>query len=225
MELQGIVAVQAGDEDRIKALADMGGESFMEEMMTIELLSVLPEDRAIRMDVSRKIICSNLRSAAPYGGTYGTEDDSALAIAYLKSEIGSTKWSDVEDESDKAAINSIDDAEMRDALTAQLEKMAPIANFDWQDEFAAPTSENPSGDFIHFTFLAVDKNKRGSGAFRRLVEPYFHYADQHRIPCFLETYSDKLVQLYGHFGFETVKEFRSPEFQIYERCMMRRPQA
>lgn len=217
--------VQAGDESRLKTLADMGGESFMEELMTRELLDVLPISHTAKMDISQKIILSNLRSAAPYKGTYSTEDNAGLAIAYLKSDLGQTKWADVEDASDKAAFNSIEDVEIREALLAQYEKMAPIANFDWQDEFVSSAAQNLAGDFIHFTFLAVDKDKRGSGAFRRLITPYLEYADARGIPCFLETYSDNLEQLYGHFGFETVKEFRSPDFQIYERCMMRCPQS
>lgn len=225
MELHGIDSLRIDDKARIQALADMGGESFMEELMTLELFSVLPIGHDAKTAISQKIIFCNLMAAIPYGGTYCTDDDSALAIAYLKSELGQTRWSEIEDAADDAAIGSISDPEIRSALRNQLDKMGPIANFGWQDDFVSSTDRNPDGDFLAFSFLAVDKNKRGTGAFRRLVSPYLEYADERGIPCFLETYSDNLEQLYGHFGFKTVKELRSPDFTIYERCMMRLPQA
>lgn len=224
MNLPGIVTLKASDEDRINALADMAGESFMEEFMTQELLSVLPVDYAEKLKISRIILRSNLAAAVTYEGACCTEDDSALAIAYLKSDLGSLNWEDVESQADTDAINSIDEPTIREALLGQLQKMEPITNFGWQKEFADPSQENPSGNFVHFCFLAVDKNKRGTGAFRRLVNPYLDYADEHSFPCFLETYSDSLERLYEHFGFKTVKAFKSPTFRIYERCMMRPPQ-
>lgn len=225
MKLQGLDTLRPDEADRIKTLADMGGESFMEELMTQELLSVLPLDHAAKTEISQAIIHSNLVAAAPHEAAYCTEDGAALAIGCLKSEIAPLAWVDIEAEADRLAFDSMEDAEIRRALIEQFEKMDPITDFGWEGEFAQPSEKNPTADYIRFSFFAVDKEKRGSGAFRRLVEPFFEYADAHGIPCFLETYSDRLEQLYGHFGFETVKELRSPDFQIYERCMMRPPQA
>ena len=66
MELHGIDVLRIDDKARIQALADMGGESFMEELMTLELLSVLPIDHDAKTAISQKIIFCNLMEAAPY---------------------------------------------------------------------------------------------------------------------------------------------------------------
>ena len=79
------------------------------------------------------------------------------------------------------------------------------------------------GDFTHFAMLAVDPDKRGTGRFRKLVTPFFDYADEHGIPCYLETYSDSLQSLYEHVGFEVYRVFESPDFAITERAMVRKP--
>ena len=98
--------------------------------------------------------------------------------------------------------------------------MAPITVFEWEEDEA---KRMDAPDFSHFYSLGVDRTRRGSGAFRRLMTPFFDYADEHGIPCFLETYSKPLEELYAHFGFETIHEYRDPAFTITERCMVRKP--
>ena len=64
--------------------------------------------------------------------------------------------------------------------------------------------------------------RRGSGAFRRLFTPFLEYADEHGLACYLDCYTERLEQLYGHFGFETVERRSIDAFPIEERLMVRR---
>ena len=76
-------------------------------------------------------------------------------------------------------------------------------------------------DFIYFISAGVDPEKRGSGAFRRLFTPFLEYADEHGLACYLDCYTERLEQLYGHFGFETVERRSIDAFPIEERLMVR----
>lgn len=223
MNLPGIVTVLPDQTELIDALADMMGESFLEEKWTIELLSVIngADAEQRRLELSRAIMREEFTLGAPLQCCYALEDQSACAGAYLKSDLGERIWADLEEQAFRNfAKNALSESEAV-LLDAQTSHMEPISSTSWEEDVAKTLGV---GDFIHFYLLGVDKTRRGSGAFRRLVTPFFNYADEHGIPCFLETYSGKLENLYAHFGFETIREYRSPEFEVYERCMLRRPQ-
>ena len=90
-----------------------------------------------------------------------------------------------------------------------------------------PTGDviKPSGsDDLDARLAGVDPEKRGSGAFRRLFTPFLEYADEHGLACYLDCYTERLEQLYGHFGFETVERRSIDAFPIEERLMIRRAQ-
>lgn len=223
MNLPGIVTVLPEQNELINTLADMMGESFLEEMWTIELLSVIDGADASqrRLELSRAIMREEFALGAPLQCCYALEDRCACAGAYLKSDLGERTWESIEEQAFRNfAKHALSEREAA-LLDAQASRMESISSTSWEEDVAR---ELKASDFIHFYLLGVDKTRRGSGAFRRLVTPFFDYADAHGIPCFLETYSDKLESLYAHFGFETIREYRSPEFEVYERCMMRRPQ-
>ncbi|WP_165042843.1 GNAT family N-acetyltransferase [Adlercreutzia sp. ZJ138] len=219
MRLPGIVTVNPADRSLIKRLATMMGDSFMEEQWTCEVLSVLPDNSDRKREVSRTIILASMTGVAPADGCYTLNDSSALALAYLKSELGDTTWSQLE----KRGAHVLEAALSAEELTAiekQEQRMEAVSVFNWEYEAA---HEMGFDDFIHFVCLAVDTQARGSGSFRHLITPFFDYADAHNIPCFLETYSDKLEALYRHVGFQTIRTFCDPAFDIVERGMVRMP--
>lgn len=221
MQLPGLITVQPNQKELISDLATMMGTSFMEEEWTRLLLRGLdsidaPYER--KLAISRAIFACDFDIAAPLQACYTTEDTAACAGGYLASELGEISWAQCEEQAFKTLTNTVLTEEETHLLTQQMSSMEPISNFGWEIDAAQ------GGDFIHFYALGVDPNKRGSGAFRRLVEPFFTYADQEGIPCFLETFSDKLESLYTHMGFRTVEVIRDPRFDITERCMRRDPQ-
>lgn len=220
MKLPGLVTVDPADKELAVKLARMGGDAFLEELWTLELLKALPAgsqgaDR--ERFLSRAIIMNDIVVGAPYQAAYCLEDGTALAIAYLKSDLEGLTWAHLEEKADRLLTDEVLSDEEAVAFAAQLERMAPISVFDWEER------EQKEGDFIHFVMLAVDPEQRGTGRFRRLITPFFDYADEHGIPCYLETYSDSLQELYEHVGFEVCHVFESPDFAITERAMVRKP--
>lgn len=221
MQLPGLITVQPHQQDLIQDLATMMGTSFMEEEWTRLLLRGLDSMSASderKLAISRAIFACDFDRAVPLQACYTTEDLAACAGGYLASELGDTPWAHHEEQSFNTLINTVLTDREAQLISQQIERMEAISNISWEIEAAQ------GSDFIHFFALGVDPDKRGSGAFRRLVEPFFAYADEQGIPCFLETYSDKLESLYTHMGFHTIEVLRSPHFDLAERCMMRDPQ-
>lgn len=221
MDLSGIVKVGLSDTNALSHLADIGGESFLEEAWTQTLLSGIPSDDARKSEISRAIFACDLREAAPRGAVYCTPDEAALAIGYLASELGGAEWADVEDAAGACLAKEFLDSSEAEAYRVQCARMEAISQFRWHRPWIE--ANMPGSDFIHFACLAVDPDARGTGAFRRLVTPFLAYADVQGIPCFLETYTERLEQLYGHFGFKTAATHACAEFDVVERCMVRLP--
>ncbi len=221
MQLPGLITVQLYQKELIHSLASMMGTSFMEEEWTRLLLQGLDSIQTSyerKLALSRALFACDFEVAAPLQACYATEDLAACAGGYLASELGTTPWAQYEEQSFQTLVDTVLTEEEARLLTCQMERMEALSNFSWEIEAAQ------GSDFIHFYALGVDPNKRGSGAFRRLMEPFFTYADQQGIPCFLETYSQKLESLYTHMGFYTLDVISDPQFAITERCMKRDPQ-
>ena len=140
---------------------------------------------------------------------YALPDRAGAANVYLRSELGDVDWTELEEESGTLLAEVLTDEEI-DVLGPRIEAMDPISSTSWPLERAAADE-----DFIYF-------EKRGSGAFRRLLTPFLEYADEHGLACYLDCYTERLEQLYGHFGFETVERRSIDAFPIEERLMVRR---
>jgi ribosomal protein S18 acetylase RimI-like enzyme len=95
-------------------------------------------------------------------------------------------------------------------------KAQKILSFNWYKKFI-------TGRHYRVKIIAIDKEMRGSGAFRRLITPAIEFCDKERITMVLETHNYNNVGLYEHFGFELVKAITSPEIEIKQYCMIRKP--
>jgi len=95
-------------------------------------------------------------------------------------------------------------------------KVKNVVNFKWQKEFT-------KNGYYRIKIVAVDKELRGSGAFRRLVTPVLDHCDTLNIPVVLETHNYNNVGLYEHFGFELVKTIESDSTDVKQYCMIRYP--
>lgn len=220
MQLPGIVTVKPEQTDVIEKLAHIMGESFMEELWTrvwLESLDELETSAERKLEISRAIMKYDFIVGTPYQCCYMLPDMAAGAGAYLSSDLKGRIWNDLEDEASELMAKATLTEEEMAALAKRAEEMKPISNFKWMVDHAG------GEDFIHFFSLAVNPEARGTGAFRRLMTPFFAYADAHGINCYLECYTDQLEGLYGHFGFEPVSRYSDPAFDIVERTMVRTP--
>ena len=159
------------------------------------------------------------RSRAPSSGRTTRSPHRTSACTRCPTErgpLGDVDWTELEEESGTLLAEVLTDEEI-DVLGPRIEAMDPISSTSWPLERAAADE-----DFIYFISAGVDPEKRGSGAFRRLFTPFLEYADEHGLACYLDCYTERLEQLYGHFGFETVERRSIDAFPIEERLMVRR---
>ncbi|MEG2530618.1 MAG: GNAT family N-acetyltransferase [Raoultibacter sp.] len=222
MQLPGLITVQPDQTKRIEDMARMMGKNFMEELWTIEWLSSLDAIGASderKQEIAQAIMKYDFIVGTPYESCYMLPDMAAGAGGYLASDLKGQQWEQLEEKASALmAENTLSSIE-QEVLFAHAEKMHHISDFSWEVDAAA------GNDFIHFTLLGVNPEHRGSGAFRKLITPFFDYADKRGINCYLECYSDKLESLYSHVGFKTLKVLSDSAFSITERCMLREPRA
>lgn len=221
MNLSGLITVQPDQTEELDALATMVGTCFLEEMWYVTWLEALDElgiGTERKLEITRAVIRSDYAVTAPFQCVYTLPDRAGAANVYLRSELGDIDWTELEEESGALLAEMLTDEEIA-VLGPRIEEMDPISSTSWPLERTAPDE-----DFVYFISAGVDPEKRGTGAFRRLFTPFLAYADEHGLDCYLDCYTDRLEQLYGHFGFETVERRSIEAFPIEERLMIRRPQ-
>ncbi len=79
------------------------------------------------------------------------------------------------------------------------------------------------GRFFRIRIAAVDSSIRGTGTFRRLLTPLIEGFDSGKIPIVIETHNPDSAGLYAHFGFELVRTISSPDTDVEQYCMIKRP--
>ncbi|WP_053983883.1 GNAT family N-acetyltransferase [Niameybacter massiliensis] len=79
---------------------------------------------------------------------------------------------------------------------------------------------NVEGNYIHLDLLAVQREYRGLGKAKALVDYAIQEAKLRNLPLTLETQNAKNINLYRHFEFETVKEISYENMVQY--CMIRK---
>ena len=218
MNLPGIITITPDQKELLSRVATMMGTSFMEENWFITWLSALDELGATvqrKEELMHAVFLDDLEVHAPYQGVYALPDISAATGAYRYSDLKGTTHSALEAKTG-THLQQVATAEELELLNTQAEKMLPISDFDW-----ARTVENEQ-DHIYFYAWAVDPEARGTGALRRLLDPFFAYADEQGLNCYLECYADRLQHMYEHLGFELFDELHAPGFEVYERRMIRK---
>lgn len=78
-------------------------------------------------------------------------------------------------------------------------------------------------EYYHLMVIVIDKQIRGSGAFRELISPVLRESDMEKIPILIETHKKSNVDIYKHFGFEIIKEFSDEKVEFRQYCMIRQP--
>lgn len=219
MQLPGLVTIRPDQHDLLKQAADMVGESFMEEPWFISWLSALDQIGTTpkrKLEILQALFLGEFVEHAPFEGVYATEDMAACAGGYLSSELRGHDHEKLENRGDLKALSNLLTEEESRLLDERADEMATITNFSWVRDMAG------EADHIYIYAWAVDARKRGSGALRRLIEPFFSYADEHGLDIYLDCFSDRLQSIYEHLGFELIGTASDPRFDIYERFMVRR---
>ena len=221
MHLPGLITITPETPDALERAANIIGESFMEEQWFATWLAALdelgtPESR--RRALLRATIYDDLAKHAPYEGAYLLEDGTAATGAYRYAELSGTTHDELE-AAPSPAFEALATPDEKRVLAAQAQRMAPVSLFDWAREM------EHEADHLYFYAWAVDPAARGTGALRRLLEPFFALADAENLNCYLECYTERLQHMYEHFGFELIDALACDELPLVERRMVRRAQA
>lgn len=221
MELPGLITVRPDQEELLRKIANMMGTSFMEEMWFTTWLSALDElgtSEERKEELIQAVFMDDLSAHVPYQGVYALPDLTAATGGYLYRDLNGKTHTELEESAGSYLTKVATDEELA-LLDKQTEKMKLISDFDW-----ARVREQDH-DHLYFYAWAVDRSARGTGALRRLLTPFFEYADVHGLNCYLECYSDKLQHMYEHIGFELLDCLKSSDFEVYERRMVRHPKS
>lgn len=220
----GLKCIDQNDSTAIASLAEMMGTSFLEERWTQCLLCDI-DDKA---RVSQDLMYGSMKSGSQESCIFALDNLKACAACYASWELTNTDISTIEGRGFDWACKHRLSLQESAALSAQYERMKRISNFTWQTSWLTQHQESlpqlNKDRYIHIYLLGVATSARGTGAFRKLISPILHYAEVHKIPCFLETYSPQLESLYEHFGFKTVTAYTDPQFAIIERGMVLLPE-
>lgn len=218
MNLPGLVTVKPEQSDLLEQLACMLGACFRQEMWYVTCLDALDASEERKLAITQEVIRSDFAVTAPFDCVYALPDHAAAANAFLRSDLGDAAWEELEERSWNR-VEACLTPEERAALLPQSEAMEPLSDTGWPFAHAARDE-----DFIYFVSIGVDPERRGSGAFGRLIKPFLAYADARNLRTYLDCYTDRLEQIYGHYGFVTVERKTAPGFTLVERCMVRNPQ-
>ena len=93
--------------------------------------------------------------------------------------------------------------EDRVRLDINLKNSVGAENFTWRKQVFKKQ------DYYYIEMIAINRELKGRGAFRRLIEPVITRAQHENMPVLLDTHDKDNVPIYQHFGFEVVHEHRS----------------
>jgi ribosomal protein S18 acetylase RimI-like enzyme len=73
----------------------------------------------------------------------------------------------------------------------------------------------------YLMMLGVDPDYQGKGHAGRLLRGSLSRIDAGGLPCYLETYGERNIAIYRHFGFKIIDEFTIPETTVGLSVMLR----
>lgn len=220
MELAGLTTVSPADSALIRRATILLGDSFMEEMWFVTWLEALDEigvGKERKRELLRAAFADDIEAFARFGAVHMLDDMTAAVGGYRFSELRGETLTSIEEAQAGRNFLAVATPEEIALLEQREQAMSEISSFDWAREHAGE-------DHINFFAWAVDPEARGKGSLRRALTPFFAYADEHGLNCYLECYSDRLQSMYEHLGFRLVDELHSPDFDVYERRMVRHPE-
>ena len=101
-------------------------------------------------------------------------------------------------------------------LKSRFKAHSKVMDFKWP-------KRHLSVPYYYVKVVALDSSLRGSGAFRRLITPVIEEFNTRNLPMVLETHDERVAQIYGHFGFETVEVIEAEGLTLKQHCMVRWP--
>ena len=92
-----------------------------------------------------------------------------------------------------------------------------LVDLNWHREYV-------KGNYYYIKIIAVAKEHRGKGDFRKLITPIITRCNEKAIPIILETNTPENVPIYQHVGFELVKTIPDEKSDFCQYCFIKKPE-
>lgn len=113
-------------------------------------------------------------------------------------------------------LNSINSNDLK--IFAQNSKEAKnIVDLKWHREYV-------TGNYYYIKIIAISKECRGRGSFRKLIMPIIYMCNEKAIPIILETNTPENIPIYQHFGFELTRTISESEAGFHQYCFIKKPE-
>lgn len=181
-----------------------------------------PRNKYQLRNIERKYILlkttaeSQLREFLNKGDMYTLADCNGVVIGYNSRKIDFDGFIKILTAISNELMKVITEEELK-IVISNSQMLGEVDNPLWFKEI--------DEEYYHLMVIAVDKQIRGGGAFRELITPLLKECDIKKIPILLETHNKSNLDIYKHFGFETVKEFANKQIEFKQYCMIRKPQS
>lgn len=190
----------------IEALSELMTEGFIND----------PKNGYQLRDLERKYfilktaVMNQLRGFMDDGDVYTLDNCRGLVIGYDSRKIDFDGFIKIITAMNDELMKTMTEEEIQ-RIMSNSEDLAEVDNPFW---FHGLYEE-----YYHFMTIVIDKELKGSGAFRELISPLL----EKKIPIVLETHNESNVPIYEHFGFEVVQEFSNERVNFKQYCMVRKP--
>ncbi|MHA1992275.1 MAG: GNAT family N-acetyltransferase [Candidatus Hodarchaeales archaeon] len=191
----------------IETASQVLGKAFHMDPAWIHLIP----DESERKEKLPFVFEYTIRYSLKYGEVYApTENLEGIAVWISHTTVEESFWRILRSGAFRAALK------MGRKLGNKI-----VTLFDQIDQDRREHMKNRS--YIYLSAIGILPEFQGQGFGGRLLKPMFEKTDTERIPIYLETVTEKNIQIYAKYGFQTLYEEKVPgsDFSLWE--MVREP--
>ena len=182
-----------------------------------DTLDISIATKGIDAEKSKKVIYENLYWDMVYYHKYGevfTYDDDFGGIVFLIDGKKSSffKQAIISSKASKTIKSVLTKDEIK-VFADNSKKVRAVHSFKWYKK-----RKNVPYYLAH---MGIDKNLRGTGVFRKMMEFVFEYVKEHNTEIALETFVAENASIYRHMGFELVDTVESADKAFVEYRMIK----
>jgi len=195
-----------------KAIAATMADSFMEDPLWVELFNGIENVREIILEHG----ILHVDHYSKYGELYLIDDNPLAFLIGLDTK--NKKFLPEAFFDLQIIVKTLLKLKFKELLKIQKnnQRASGVLSLSWQNEFV-------KGRYYHIKIIAIAKEMRGSGVFRKLIAPLIERCNREQIPMILETHNPKNVPIYERFGFQVVSTRSADGMDLKQYCMIRPP--
>lgn len=199
----------------IEPVSHLMTERYLTEPFTLLQLLGIEKNRARELFLAQ---CKGQVDAfAAKKVVYRLEGGGGMLIGYSDEQLPNWKLVNVVMQTGRF-VRRILKKEDTDILKENGEYMEKIHPGNWIEKHVP-------GNKFHILALAVDRDLKGTGAFRRLITPFLNACDELNLPITMEMHNPDYLPICEKFGFEVKEEIESELVDVRCFCLVRQPGA